>query len=142
MEVGRDVGGLVRRSGMERRPIVGRNDRDRRDPERAARSKHAQRDLATVRYEELLDRHSSANVSRQTADTSRYGTVSLVRCASAPPPDAPTACPGAQAPPNAAACRRPGAMPPRTGRNKAPTIAAAIPEPIVWPRRSAGVSVT
>src|SRR5437763_10305512 len=46
---------------------------------------------------EPRDRHNPASVSEQTTDKARYGTASPVACASAPPPAAPSAWPGAQA---------------------------------------------
>ena len=46
---------LVGRAGVERAAIVGRGDRDGRDPERARGAEDAQRDLAAVCYEELAE---------------------------------------------------------------------------------------
>ena len=43
--------------------------------------------------------------------------------------------------PKAATSPTTEAIPPSTGPNRAPTIAAAIAEPIIWPRRAAGVSL-
>src|SRR5439155_12073765 len=58
-----DLHGLVRIARVQRAGVVRRDDRDSRDPERAARTEHAQGDLAAVCYEELLDLHSATRVS-------------------------------------------------------------------------------
>ncbi len=57
VEVARDLDRLVGGARVERARVVGRHDRDRRDPLLPARAKDAQRDLAAVRHEELPDRH-------------------------------------------------------------------------------------
>jgi hypothetical protein len=53
IEVGRDVGRLVRRAEVERAAVVRRRDGDRRDPQLAARAEDAECDLPAVRYEQL-----------------------------------------------------------------------------------------
>jgi hypothetical protein len=63
-EVARHLGGLVRVARVEGAEIVGRRDRDRPDSGLAAGAEDAGRDLAAVRYEELRDRHRTANVIR------------------------------------------------------------------------------
>ena len=49
---------------MQRARVGVRHSGDRRDPELAARAEDAQRDLAAVRYEELLDAHEGSRFSR------------------------------------------------------------------------------
>ena len=63
-EVARDLDGLVRVARVEGAEVVGRGDRNRPDPGLAAGAEDARRDLAAVRYEELRDRHRTANVIR------------------------------------------------------------------------------
>jgi hypothetical protein len=50
VEVRRDLHGLVGDAGVQRARVVGRDDRDRRDPALAARAEDADGDLAAVRY--------------------------------------------------------------------------------------------
>ena len=71
VQVRRDLDGLVGDARMQRRPVVGRDDRDGRDPELAAGAKDADGDLAAVRYQELRDRHSAARLSAQSAASAR-----------------------------------------------------------------------
>jgi hypothetical protein len=56
---------------VQRSAIVGRDDRNRRDPEVAARAKDAKRDLSAIGDEQLLDRHgrdSTVQVERIRRD--------------------------------------------------------------------------
>ena len=64
VEVRRDLDRLVRRAGVQRAGVVGRRDRDGRDPELAAGAEDADGDLAAVRYEELPDPHAGGRFSR------------------------------------------------------------------------------
>ena len=70
---------------MQRAPVVGRGDRDRRDPELAARAEDAQRDLAAVRDQELPDRHradpmSSGSSPPHAAVPGHSAAVALLCC--------------------------------------------------------------
>ena len=71
MEVRADLDGLVGGAGVQRAAVVQRDHGDGRDPELTARAEDPQRDLAAVRYEELLDRHNTANVSRHEVARSK-----------------------------------------------------------------------
>ena len=72
-EVARDLDGRIRRASVQRGGVVRRGDRDRLDPERAARAEHAQRDLSSVRDEQPLDRHGGTLCRR------RYRLVAVIR---------------------------------------------------------------
>src|SRR5262249_40467641 len=97
VEVRRHRDRLVGRARVQRAAVVGRRDRDRRDPERAGGAEDAHRDLAAARYEKLPDLHSRPKVRSARAERGRYGTASLVFWATAPPRAAPAVCPGAHA---------------------------------------------
>ena len=56
-EIARDLDELVGRARVEGAAVVRGNDGDSCDPELAARPEDADRDLAAVGHEELLDRH-------------------------------------------------------------------------------------
>ncbi len=71
VQVAPDLDGLVGLARVQRLAVVGRDDGDGRDLERAARAKDADRDLAAVRYEELADLHSAASVSANSAASTR-----------------------------------------------------------------------
>ena len=71
VEIARDLHGLVGVPGVEGAEIVRRSDRDRADSGFAARAEDARGDLAPVRYEELLNLHSTANVIRDAPESSR-----------------------------------------------------------------------
>ena len=78
-EVRRDLDRFVRGAGVQRAAVVRRCDGDRVDPELAARTKDAKRDLAAVRHEQLADhavvaRSRGVSVSRvktQSAESVR-----------------------------------------------------------------------
>src|SRR5439155_22914671 len=53
VQVARDLDRFVRRSRVKRALVVGRDDRDDRDPLGGAGPEDAERDLAAVGYEEL-----------------------------------------------------------------------------------------
>jgi hypothetical protein len=57
-EVGSDLERLVGRARVEGLPIVGSDDCHRRDTEHAARTEDAERDLSSIRDEQLRDRHA------------------------------------------------------------------------------------
>ena len=112
IEVRGDLDGLVRRPRMQRPRVVGCDDRDRAEAELPRGAEDAQGDLPAICDEHLLHgpeptgvaqpgvrraRRSRTSVATQTAESRRYGTASLVACASAPPPAAPIVCPGAHA---------------------------------------------
>ena len=65
VEVRGDANGLVGRARVQRAGVVLRRDRHGRDPELAAGPEDPQRDLAAVRYEELLDAHDAPRFSRK-----------------------------------------------------------------------------
>ena len=64
-QVALDLDRLVRVARVEGAEVVRRGDGDGPDPRLAARSEDARGDLAAVGYEELLDRHRTANVIRE-----------------------------------------------------------------------------
>src|SRR5439155_7409173 len=63
-EVARDLDRLVRRARVQRALVVGRDDGDGRDSELTARAEDAQRDLAAVGDEQLLDQIFFPGLSR------------------------------------------------------------------------------
>jgi hypothetical protein len=65
IQIALDLHGLVRVARVEGADVVGRCDSDGADPGLAAGAEDARRDLAAVRYEELADLHSTANVIRE-----------------------------------------------------------------------------
>ena len=71
VEIARDLHGLVGMPGVEGAEIVRRSDRNGADPGLAAGAEDARGDLAPVRYEELLNLHSTANVIRDAPESSR-----------------------------------------------------------------------
>ena len=71
VEIARDLDGLVGMPGVEGAEVVRRSDRDGADPGLAAGAEDARGDLAPVRYEELLNLHSTANVIRDAPESSR-----------------------------------------------------------------------
>ena len=78
-EVRADALALVGRAGVQRAAVVGRGDRDGRDPERARGAEDAQGDLAAVRYEELArPPQPGKRKQRRSRRASRYGTASEV----------------------------------------------------------------
>ncbi len=112
LEVGGDLDGLVRRARVQRPGVVGRDHGDRAEAELPRGAEDAQGDLPAVCDEHLLHgaeltgtvqpgvrraRLSTTSVATHTPESTRYGTASLVACASAPPPAAPIVCPGAHA---------------------------------------------
>ena len=56
---------------MQRPMVVRGDDGDGLDPQLVARAEDPQRDLAAVRYEELLDGQSITNVIRHAPERSR-----------------------------------------------------------------------
>src|SRR6266480_2709115 len=64
-QVALDLDRLVCVARVEGAEVVGRGDGDGPDPRLAARPEDARGDLAAIRYEELLDRHRTANVIRE-----------------------------------------------------------------------------
>ena len=64
-QVALDLDRLVRVARVEGAEVVRGGDGDGTDPRLAARSEDARGDLAAVGYEELLDRHRTANVIRE-----------------------------------------------------------------------------
>ncbi len=71
VEVAPDLDGLAGGACVQRPAIVGRDDGDGGDPELSTRAEDPHRDLAAIRYEELLDGQSSTNVTRHAAARSR-----------------------------------------------------------------------
>ena len=71
VQVALDLDRLVCVARVEGAEIVGCRDCDGPDPSLAARPEDARRDLAAVRYEELLDRHRTANVIRDASESVR-----------------------------------------------------------------------
>ena len=71
VEVARNLDGLVGEAGVEGAEIVRRGNRDGADSGFAARAEDPRRDLAPVRYEELLNLHNTANVIRDAPESSR-----------------------------------------------------------------------
>jgi hypothetical protein len=59
VEIRADLHGSIRRAGVQRAAIVGRDDGDRGNPLGAAGAKNAQRNLTAVRYEQALHRGDS-----------------------------------------------------------------------------------
>jgi hypothetical protein len=64
-QVALDLDRLVRVARVEGAEVVRRRNGDGPRPRLAARPEDARRDLAAVGYEELLDRHRTANVIRE-----------------------------------------------------------------------------
>ena len=84
VEVARDRDGLVGQAGVQRAAIVGRDDRDRRDPELPAGAEDAKGDLAAIGDEELPDRHGRDCTSR---GLQRQNLVLLLSLEGLPDPD-------------------------------------------------------
>src|SRR5439155_16614848 len=71
-EIARDLDGLLGGARVQRASVVGSDDRDGGDPELATRAEDAQRNLAAVRDEQLLDHAFLPGLRRPLGSNARF----------------------------------------------------------------------